>query len=200
MHPPFCYPFFLSKLTGCEFDNKGRNGASSVSWWNDVKPTVDTTKNFDTVYIYLGTNGGLGGDISIVALGTDYRNYDTTTKMGAYCAIVSWVKETFSNAKIFLINFPIGKRGETWSRDMSILVGKVSTKFNVPVIDMFGKSPFRQDDGRMYRPVGMDEEISATGSSNGNLHYGKLGYLTFAKWVYNLTSEIVNKNKTNYSL
>ena len=193
------YPYFISKMTGAEIYNHGKCGYQSKNWWASEKSKVDTAIDYDAVYIYLGTNDyDLSGDIELIAPGYDYNRYDTGTNLGAYCAIVAWVREQFPSAKIFAINYPIGKRGETWSRNISNQLNTIIEKFNIYLIDMLNKSQFVQNDGRKYRSVGMDEEIKVTGHSNGNLHYNKLGYLTFAYYVMVLTRDIIEKNKEGF--
>ena len=143
---------------------------------------------------------GLAQDLSVVAPGSDWRNYDTTTGAGAYCAIISWCIENFQTAKIFIINLPYNNIQPTTTQSANYSIQLIANKFNIPVIDIMNNSPFRTDNGKIYRPVGYDEEVAAQGYSNGNLHFGKLGYYTLASCINYLTAKAINNNQENYSL
>jgi lysophospholipase L1-like esterase len=190
------YPFYLSKMTGATVTNKGICGYSSVMYWNSIADTIDTTKTYDSIYIFLGTNGGLTDTVDTDAAGADYATYTTTTQTGAYCAIVAWCKQKFPNAHIFLLNFPYNDREISWTTANSAIVAKIATKFSATLIDVMTKSPFTRDNGQIYRPVGYD----VTNEPLGNLHFGRLGYLTLANVVTKLTQEDIDNNKINYAL
>lgn len=190
------YPSYLAEITRATVTNKGHCGATCVSYWNNDVPTIDITKEYEAIYIFLGTNGGLSDTINTDAIGDDYRNFNQTTQTGAYCSIVSWCKEKFPNAKIFLLNFPYNSRSESWTNSNSAIVAKIGEKFNVPVLDIMNKSPFTRDNGQIYRPVGYDETLEPY----GNLHFGRLGYLTLANVVCELTVDEIEKNPLDYAL
>lgn len=199
------YPFYLSKRTGAEVDNKGKSGATTMSYWTDELSKIDTTKDYDAIYLFLGTNNylfsnGLAQDLAVVAPGTDWRNYDTTTGAGAYCAIISWCIETFPSAKLFIINLPYNNIQPTITQSANYSIQLIADKFEIPVLDLMDESPFRTDNGKIYRPVGYDEEVVAQGYSNGNLHFGKLGYYTLASCINYLTAKVINNKQENYSL
>ena len=63
------------------------------------------------------------------------------------------------------------------------------------IYDVEGKV-FSSDNGKIYRPVGYDE----TTNSEGNLHYGKLGYLELANTVFYLTVKHISENLEKYAL
>lgn len=179
------YPYYYGKITNCEIYNKGMSGATAVSYLNSVLSTIDTTKDYDAIYIFLGTNGGLGGDKT-----------DPTTQLGAYYSIVNWCKTTFPKAHIFLLNFPFNKKGADWTVANSQVVASIASDLNVNLIDVMNKSPFTRENGNIYRPVGYDPVTNPY----GNLHFGRYGYLTLAQVVIYCTNEIINNNKEDYAL
>ena len=179
------YPYYYGKITNCEIYNKGMSGATAVSYLNNVLPTIDTNKDYDAIYIFLGTNGGLGG-----------TKTDPTTQLGAYYSIVNWCKTTFPKAHIFLLNFPFNKRGAEWTITLSQVVASIASELNVNLIDIMNKSPFTRENGNIYRPVGYDPDTNPY----GNLHFGRYGYLTLAQVVIYCTNEIINNNKEDYAL
>lgn len=190
------YPYYYGKLTNATIFNKGYSGATCTYYWNNYMGNIDTTKNYDAIYIFLGTNGGILDNLTNDAHGLDYRNYDTSTSDGSYCAIISWCKEKFPNSHIYLLNFPFNSRSEEWTRTNSEVVSKIAIKFNIPLIDIMNKSPFTRNNGNIYRPVGYDPITNPY----GNLHFGRLGYLTLAKTVIDLTAKEIEDNKEDYAL
>lgn len=189
------YPFFLSKLTNAKVDNKGMSGYTSKMWWDNIKPTIDVNSKYDCVYIYLGTNDGLDGNVITDAVGDDYNNYGTSA-LAYYCRIIRWLQITFPKAKIFLVSLSLSNRDPYWTKEVNKRMLSASQRFNVPYLDIFNRSPFTRENGNIYRPVGYDPVLS----QYGNLHFGKLGYLTLANCIVNLTSEIVESNLIEYKL
>ena len=200
---PWNYPYYLSKLTNATVVNNGYDGYRPTSMWKNRDSKISKDNDFDLILIYLGTNGQLYDTIDTAAPGDDYNNYNTdSSDTGAYCALIAWLKEQKPKAKIMLINFHYGRNGVEWSNSRSAVLDKIAKKFELPVLDIMRKSPFLStlENAKKYRPVGIDEEIAATGSSNGNLHFGRLGYLTLALTISNLISDEINTNPEKYAL
>ncbi|WP_138375994.1 hypothetical protein [Dorea longicatena] len=64
---------------------------------------------------------------------------------------------------------------------------------------MYNKSPFTRENGNIYRPVGYNPNGSTLQEKYGNLHFGKLGYLTFAKYLIKNVGNIIADNMEEYS-
>ena len=196
------FPYYLAKFTNAEVVNNGKSGWTSKQVWDNKNTLVDLSAEYDCIYIRVGANGGLTDTIETDAAGSDYNSYNTDSNTGCYCALVAWLKEKLPKTRIFLINFHYYRKGEEWSKNMSAIIAKIAEKFNLYVIDVMNNSPFEAtlENARIYRPVGIDEEIQATGSSMGNAHFGRLGYLTFARCVYQETQRIISENKEDFAL
>lgn len=196
------FPYYLAKFTNAEVVNNGKSGWTTKQVWDNKDTLVDLSTEYDCIYIRVGANGGLTDTIETDAAGSDYNSYNTDSNTGCYCALVAWLKEKLPKTRIFLINFHYYRKGEEWSKNMSAIIAKIAEKFNLHVIDVMNHSPFEAtlENARIYRPVGIDEEIQATGSSMGNAHFGRLGYLTFARCVYQETQRIISENKEEFAL
>lgn len=191
---PWSYPYYYQKMTGATVDNKGKNGYSALNYWNAITSLIDTSENYDYIYIFLGTNGGLTS--GSIPAGNDYHQYSVTDNITAYCAIVSWCLEQFPAAHIFLIDLPFNSRTGDFTIQNSVRISQVASKFSVNLIDIMTRSPFNRENGDIYRPIGYDPVLRP----QGNLHFGRLGYLTLAKCIVELTAEIVDNNKTDFAL
>lgn len=113
--------------------------------------------------------------------------------------MLEWLMEHIPNAKIFLINFPRNYREESWYITNNAVLNKIALKYNLPVVDMYNKSPFTRENGNIYRPVGYNPNGSTLQEKYGNLHFGKLGYLTFAKYLIKNVGNIIADNMEEYS-
>lgn len=189
------YPYYLSKLLNSSVTNKGKSGYTTLNYWKNINTILNPSSNYDCIFIFLGMNGGFTDTISE---DTNFDNYNdfADTNTGRYCSIIEWCKEHYKNSHIFLINLPFNNRSISWTKSTNEIIHKIALKYNLPLIDIMNNSPFTRDNGQIYRPVGFDEIKEPF----GNLHFGRLGYLTLAYTIFNLLSQEINNNKLNYAL
>lgn len=189
------YPFYLQKLTNAEVDNLGHCGDSAQYWWTHRRNELVAGKDYDCIYIFLGQNGEIAGNVETVTAGGDYWNYGDTN-LGGYCAIIEHCKYLYPNAHIFLINQPYNIKEPSWTEKVSGQIAKVSVHYNLPIIDIMNGTPMNRGNGDIYRPVGFDP----VNEPYGNQHFGKIGYYTLAKYIAKLTAKFIEENKEKFSL
>lgn len=176
------YPYFFTKITGTETENKGHSGWTTKQVWNDDISSWGNAADYDLAIIYLGTNGGLTDTVSTDCK-TDYtQNADTNT--GCYGKIIGKLKADNPNMKIFIVagaNEYI-RRANT----MNVAVRKIASFYDVELIDL--ENSILSDDGsvnsdsrRIYRP-------------KDGIHYDRRGYLTLASLIANSIKTTVKEN------
>lgn len=95
------YPSVLGKFCGWTVDNKGQSGITALGWWQSQGQKVNFA-DYDALFIYLGTNGGLTDTIEE---DTQSGSYDTfaETNTGGYCAICAKARAVNPTIKIYIV-------------------------------------------------------------------------------------------------
>ena len=191
-------PDRIANAVNCsEYTNCGFCGTYPAWWWTH-KDRIDTSIPYDCIFFFLGTNFGLTDTIESDTSAYSYENY-ADTETGRYCSMLEWLKEKIPTAKIFLISFPHNYRPIDWFTKNNAILKKIANKYNLPVVDMTVNVPFSKYNGNIYRPVGYDASGTNDKQLYGNLHFGKLGYLTFAEYLIRNTGNVIHKNMIEYA-
>ena len=145
------YPSHMESLAGYNVTNKGQSGITALGWWNAYKDKVDFTE-FDAVFIYLGTNGGLTDTIS--------GNFETfaQTNTGGYCAIIAKIKSVNPKCKIYMIQY-------NNITATSQVTAKIAKKYDCVTLFVTDDSVFNLTDSKFHTDV---------------THYNTIGYWAFA--------------------
>lgn len=190
------YPHYLARYLNTDVINQGVDGTYPVWWWNH-KERIDLTIPYDCIFFFLGTNFGLSDTIDEDTASGDYNTY-ADTQTGRYCSMIEWLQANIPNAKIFLISFPHNYRANSWYVGNLIVLNKIAEKYNLPVVDMTVNVPFTRYNGDIYRPVGYNPAGTDLQQIYGNLHFGTLGYQTFAKYLIKNTGAVMSQNLVEY--
>lgn len=190
------YPHYLARYLNTNVVNQGVNGTYPRWWWNN-KSRIDLTIDYDCIFFFLGTNFGLTDTIAEDTASGDYNTY-ADTETGRYCSMIEWLEANIPNAKIFLISFPHNYRDWIWYIKNLPVLYKIAEKYNLPVVDMTVDVPFTRYNGDIYRPVGYNPNGDTLPEKYGNLHFGTLGYQTFAEYLIRNTGKVMSENLIEY--
>lgn len=174
--PRLSYPTQLAKITGWDITNAGESGIRPQGWYENWLPKYNFA-NFEVAIMYLGTNGGLiPSDMEVEGTQTNY-----------YCKIVEAIKT--QNSSIILSLVVGSNLGNTADEPTIEAIHAIGTKYNIPVIDT--RSPAYDRLLQTYyhgytraKPTVLD-----------TTHMNALGYLAFARYIFNKLMEYFSKNK-----
>lgn len=125
-------PFYLGKMLNEEVKNAGISGSTPMSWHNTEFVKYDYTQ-FDTIFIWFGTNAGLTDTIDAdVNAHANYNDY-ASTNTGTYCKLIEEIKAVNPDASIHLSTIFAS------SGDLAVtnqVINKIATKYNLNVIDL----------------------------------------------------------------
>ena len=168
------YPAYASKLMNCEYLNKGVSGITTLGWWQTYGDTVDFT-DYDAMFIYLGTNGGLTDTVEEDTASGDYNTY-AETNTGAYCGIIAKALDVNPNIKIYVVKY-----GTT---TVSNITQKIADKYNVPTILV--------TDTRYFTLTDSFYHTDAT-------HYNTVGYWALANVLMIQVEEYIKAHISDYT-
>lgn len=169
-------PYYLGKMINEEVKNGGKSGWYPSNWYTNELPNHDVTQ-YDTFFIWLGTNKGLTDTLAIdVDPYTDYNQF-ATTETGYYCRLIAYIKDKNPDAQIHLLTCfaTTGTLTETNST-----INKIATKYDLHVIDMSDLS------------VSLQPELHL---NNGNTHFGKAGNIFIANRIVNNINDYYDANR-----
>ena len=168
------YPAYASKLMDCEYLNKGVSGITTLGWWQAYGSTVDFTE-YDAMFVYLGTNGGLTDTVEEDTASGDYNTY-AETNTGAYCSIVAKALDVNPNIKIYLVKY-----GTT---TVSNITQEIADKYGVPTILV--------TDTRYFTLTDSFYHTDAT-------HYNTVGYWALANVLMIQVEEYIKNHISDYT-
>lgn len=150
------YPSHMESLAGYNVTNKGQSGITALGWWNAYKDKVDFTE-FDAVFIYLGTNGGLTDTIDADTISGNFETF-AQTNTGGYCAIIAKIKSVNPKCKIYMIQY-------NNITATSQVTAKIAKKYDCVTLFVTDDSVFNLTDSKFHTDV---------------THYNTIGYWAFA--------------------
>lgn len=150
------YPSHMESLAGYNVTNKGQSGITALGWWNVYKDKVDFTE-FDAVFIYLGTNGGLTDTIDADTISGNFETF-AQTNTGGYCAIIAKIKSVNPKCKIYMIQY-------NNITATSQVTAKIAKKYDCVTLLVTDNSVFNLTDSKFH---------------TDSTHYNSIGYWAFA--------------------
>lgn len=120
------YPRILGRMLDSEITNGGTSGATSTSWLNNELQKY-TLSNYDTFFIWLGTNSGL----------------DNSAEETAYRNIINTIKANNNSCLIVLIKIFATSSGTVSGTNR--IIDEIANEYGFPVID-------NSDIGHLTRP------------------------------------------------
>ena len=150
------YPSHMESLAGYNVTNKGQSGITALGWWNAYKDKVDFTE-FDAVFIYLGTNGGLTDTIDADTISGNFETF-AQTNTGGYCAIIAKIKSVNPKCKIYMIQY-------NNITATSQVTAKIAKKYDCVTLLVTDNSVFNLTDSKFH---------------TDSTHYNSIGYWAFA--------------------
>ena len=176
------YPHFLEKMNEWSVTNAGKSGATPISWWDDVKPSIDSQVSAtDTFIIWLGTNQGLTDTIENDTSSGDWNSYEETNT-GYYCKIIEYIKSKRANANIFLCNVYTTNDVVTTNN----VIGKIGVKYGLPVFNMNDGSLWQNEKQDILHPFG------------NPVHFGKIGNIYLAHKITKYINAYISSNPTQF--
>lgn len=124
-------PYYLGKMINEEVKNGGKSGWYPSNWYTNELPNNDVTQ-YDTFFIWLGTNKGLTDTLDAdVNAYSDYNQF-AATETGYYCRLIEYIKQHNPDAQIHLLTcFASGNLAET-----NLTIRNIATKYDLHVIDL----------------------------------------------------------------
>lgn len=170
------YPTQLAKMTGWDITNAGESGIKPQGWYENWLSKYNFV-NFEIAIIYLGTNGGLvPSDMEVNGTQTNY-----------YCKIVEAIQTQNPNIILSLI---VGSNlGNIVDEPTIEAIHAIGIKYNVPVIDT--RSPAYDRLLQTY----YHGYTRANPTVLDTTHMNALGYLAFARYIFNKLMEYFSENK-----
>lgn len=158
------YPYYLSKLLGCETVNDGRCGITSSGYLTLYNGGTVNVSDADVVLIMLGTNKGLGD------------SYGTS-----YSTLVDKVQADMKDGAVLVLITPPTTTVEAnipYVEGAHEFVLNLAKEKNLPVIDAYTDSPIQTINVYIYQ-------------SNDGLHMNEQGYAAFAEFIAAELEEIL---------
>ena len=157
-------------MTGAECTNAGVSGITSQRWFENEFSKYDYT-DYDTVFLFLGTNGGLPDTIS---------GSNTNDQTGYYCSIIEGIQNANPNTNIVLFG--------NVEPFCSKVIAKIADYYSLPYIDIYGQSYY----GIRRRSSSASELTEPTiyhPATSDWVHFSRIGYCVLAEVVYLLLGE-----------
>lgn len=151
------YPFWLSRLLGCQVLNFGQMGRTVQSWWDNYKSFYKYDSSVDVVLIMFGTNGGLTENTlaTDVEPYTDWNDY-ADTNCGDYCKLIEYIMEQTNNhAQIILLTPPYSTYTQEQTNtviESEPVIRAIAKRYNLPVIDVLNESGMGKFNASTFRP------------------------------------------------
>lgn len=162
------YPYYLGKMLNTEVTNKGKNGSYPSECLSVVYPTVTIT-DYNTIIIWLGTNGGLKIAESVSGL----SNVSPEAQYLKYKELIETIQTGNPDCKIF-----IGKVFRTGEISSGVTPGTVeetnaaiealATEYGLPIIDFSDLTPANHPELHV---------------NTSDTHFGKAGNIFIANRV-----------------
>lgn len=168
-------PYYLGKMTNETVKNGGKSGWYPSNWYTSELPNHDVTQ-YDTFFIWLGTNKGLTNTLDAdVNAYSDYNQF-AATETGYYCRLIEYIKQHNPEAAIHLSTCfaTTGNLAET-----NLTIRNIATKYDLHVIDLSDLN------------VASHPELHL---NNGNTHFGKAGNIYIANRIIQSVNDYYNSN------
>ena len=182
----FAWPKYMSKMTGNEYINCGKSGATVLTWMTDSRGYLKA-KEVGKVQAYLI---GLGlNDYKKVTLGTtsDIGVDNPTTYYGGMAKIVRLLNKISPKAKIFIMTMPKagGRTPDTrYNQAIKDVVNAYKNTYPVYVLDLDA-----------YADLYNIKEIAEDYVGG---HQTAIGYCAFAKNLHYIWSDFINSNISEF--
>ena len=161
-------PYYLGKITNNEVKNAGISGSTPISWHSTEFTKYDYTQ-FDTFFIWFGTNQGLTDTIeNDVNAHASYNDY-ATTNTGTYCKLIEEIKAVNPDASIHLSTVFASSVSGTLATTNSV-INQIATKYDLNIIDMSDLLPANYPNLHL---------------GINNVHFGKSGNIYVANRIAN---------------
>lgn len=169
--PNYNYPSFLEKLIDCETVNLGWSGQSAQTWYQGysthfASADIDWAQ-YDAAIIFLGTNGGLSGNV----------DPDDNSQMGYYCKIIEMLLAANPQISIFLCTSPWTGNKEELYPNLDTQVIACGTHYNLPVLRLDKSSLLTYEQRTINQPY------------DNRLHFGRVGLMRIASEIVRCINE-----------
>lgn len=133
------YPIFIGKVLGAFITNKGSSGGTYARDWDIIQKTDLTYAH--AVTFMTGHNSGAGkmtletSGVLEIENPNDLSSYPNNY-YGGIGKLIMYVRKTYPNTKIYLLNLHYTTRGTT-SSDCARALAEIGEYYSVPIIDVF---------------------------------------------------------------
>lgn len=183
LNEDFAWPHFMSTLTGNDWINCGRSGATVLSWMADPRglPAAQTAGHTQAYVVGLMINDQktVGG----VPLGTsdDIGDENPTTYYGGMSKIIRELNAISPLAKIFVCTCPMtGGQFSDYNDAVKAIVEAYESTYPVYCLDLYAYRKLYQNDSLVNDLI--------------NGHYTAIGYEQFSEIMAYIMSDYINKH------
>jgi lysophospholipase L1-like esterase len=176
----YCYPSFLAKIIDADVQNLGLSGRTTKTWYEEYSSQFTEEQinwnNYDAFIIFLGTNGGLNGNI----------DSSEDSMLGYYCKIIEMILEANSEASIFLCTSP-------WTQNRDVItnftsqVTSLGEHYSLPVLRLDLSEILTYDERMINQPY------------DHVLHFGRVGLMRIASEIVRCIDEVGRTNPTYFN-
>lgn len=187
------YPSILGRMLCCDTINGGVSGIDSTMWYKQKYETIiddteqDENKWFDSVVIWLGTNGGYTDTFAtdVQPYGTNYEQY-ADTAVGNLCKIIQRIKTNHPNRFMAICTLFTEPNA---SKASNKVILEVAEYYGLLLIDMSDLT-YENYPNLHY---GM-KFIGSDGSMHSNPHFNKAGNIFIADRIARRINEYLSEN------
>ncbi|AJD83085.1 neck passage structure protein [Streptococcus phage Str-PAP-1] len=170
-------PYYVGKMTNNEVKNAGVSGIYPSKWFADELPKYNFA-DYDTVFIWLGTNNGLTDTMAAdVNAFTDYNQY-ATTETGYYCRLIETIKNANPDVAIHISTCFHVFGGDIPATNK--VINEIATKYDLNVINLSDLTVTEHPELHL---------------NNGNQHFGKAGNIFIANRIINDVNSYYDANQ-----
>lgn len=185
------WPHYMSEMTGCEYINCGKSGATAESWLYTPRglPKAKETGKVDAYIIGLGLNDASDSPGMHLDVGTaDDIGSDKTSFYGCMSRIVREVHDISPDAYIFMQTMPDGENGgydaeryDPYNDAIRDICAEYEKDYNTRLLDL-----------EKYKDRYLNDKVLLDNAVAG--HYYPEGYREFAVLLYDIWNEYLREH------
>lgn len=183
----FAWPHFMSTLTGNEWVNCGRSGATTVTWQTDPRglPAAQTAGHAQAYVVALMINDQKASDGVPLGTSEDIGSENPTTYYGCMSKIIRELNAISPLAKIFVCTCPMTNGNfPSYNEAVRTIVNAYKNTYPVYCLDLNASR-------ELYKNASLVND-----AING--HYTAIGYEQFSEIMAYIMSDYINNHISDF--